>query len=42
MIDMELRYKELISVIQKEVPFKPELAIILGSGLGKLSDHLTR
>ena len=42
MIDMELKYKELISVIQKEAPFEPELAIILGSGLGKLSDHLTK
>ena len=42
MIDMELKYKELISVIRKEAPFKPELAIILGSGLGNLSDHLTK
>ena len=41
-IDMELKYKDLVSTIQNEAPFKPELAIILGSGLGNLADHLTK
>ncbi|GBD90578.1 purine nucleoside phosphorylase 1 [bacterium BMS3Abin04] len=39
---MELKYKDLVSTIQNEAPFKPELAIILGSGLGNLADHLTK
>ena len=40
MIDLNFKYKELIKFLQSESPFTPELAIILGSGLGEFSDSL--
>ncbi len=34
MIDLNKKYRQLINVIKKEAPFTPEIALILGSGLG--------
>jgi purine-nucleoside phosphorylase len=34
MIDLNFKYKDLISFFEKNIPFEPDLAIILGSGLG--------
>ena len=34
MIDLNFKYKEAISYLKKESPFAPDVAIILGSGLG--------
>jgi purine-nucleoside phosphorylase len=40
MIDLNFKYKELIKFLQSEAPFTPEVAIVLGSGLGKFSESL--
>jgi purine-nucleoside phosphorylase len=34
MMDLNFKYKELLNYFKYKIPFKPELAIILGSGLG--------
>lgn len=40
MIDLSFKYKNLIEFIKKDIPFNPELSIILGSGLGDFADQL--
>jgi purine-nucleoside phosphorylase len=40
-IDLSFKYKELIDQIQKEKPFAPDLAIILGSGLGDFASSVS-
>ena len=40
MIDLNFKYEKLIKYIEQEIPFAPEIAIILGSGLGEFSDSL--
>lgn len=40
MYNLNQIYKELLQVIKKESPFTPDLAIILGSGLGNFADSL--
>ena len=40
MIDLNFKYKNLITFIDKITPFRPELAIILGSGLGKFAKSI--
>lgn len=40
MIDLSFKYKDLLEFFQKNSPFKPELAIILGSGLGDFADSV--
>jgi purine-nucleoside phosphorylase len=40
MIDLNFKYKDLISSLGKEKPFVPELAIILGSGLGDFANKV--
>jgi purine-nucleoside phosphorylase len=40
-IDLSFKYKELIEQIQKEKPFAPDLAIILGSGLGDFASSVS-
>jgi purine-nucleoside phosphorylase len=37
MIDMNKNYKPLIETLNKEAPFKPEIGLILGSGLGEFA-----
>ena len=37
MIDLNFKYKDLINFFKDNSPFKPELAIILGSGLGEFA-----
>jgi purine-nucleoside phosphorylase len=39
-IDLSLKYKDLLTRINKEKPFDPEFAIILGSGLGDFASSL--
>jgi purine-nucleoside phosphorylase len=39
-IDLNFKYKELIELLQKESPFVPDLAIILGSGLGDFAQSV--
>ena len=38
MLDLNFKYKNLISFLNKNTPFKPELSIILGSGLGQFAE----
>lgn len=38
MIDLNFKYKELLEFFKKNSPFKPELAVILGSGLGEFAE----
>lgn len=40
MIDLNFKYKILLDYIEKISPFKPELSIILGSGLGDFARSL--
>lgn len=40
MIDLNFKYKSLIDEIKRDVPFTPEIAIILGSGLGKFAERV--
>jgi purine-nucleoside phosphorylase len=40
MLDLNFKYKELTEFFQKNSPFKPELAIILGSGLGDFAESV--
>ncbi len=40
MIDLNFKYKKLIKFIKQEAPFNPEIAIVLGSGLGEFADSL--
>jgi len=38
MIDLNFKYKNAIEYLLKEAPFTPEIAIVLGSGLGNFAD----
>jgi purine-nucleoside phosphorylase len=38
MIDLSFKYRDAISYLKKESPFTPEIAVILGSGLGNFAD----
>ncbi len=40
MIDLDFKYKNLLNYLRHEIPFKPELALILGSGLGDFADNI--
>jgi len=40
LIDLTFKYKDLLEFFQKNSPFKPELAIILGSGLGEFAESI--
>ena len=40
MIDLNFQYKSLIDEIRSNAPFTPELAIILGSGLGNFAERV--
>jgi purine-nucleoside phosphorylase len=42
MIDLNFKYQEAISYLKKETPFTPEMAIVLGSGLGEFADSTKR
>jgi purine-nucleoside phosphorylase len=39
-LDLNFKYQELIKFFEENSPFKPELAIILGSGLGDFADSV--
>ena len=38
MVDLNFKYNEAFIYLKNEAPFKPEVAVILGSGLGNFSD----
>ncbi len=40
MVDLNSKYEGLIKVLQKQIPFTPEICIILGSGLGDFADKV--
>lgn len=40
MINIEEKYKELIDSINEQIPFNPEIALILGSGLGEFAERV--
>lgn len=40
MVDLNFKYKTLINFLKNQTPFKPDLSIILGSGLGDFADQL--
>jgi purine-nucleoside phosphorylase len=40
MLDLNFKYKDAVEKIISEAPFKPDIAIILGSGLGNFADSL--
>jgi purine-nucleoside phosphorylase len=40
MLDLDFKYKDLISYLKNESPFTPEVSIILGSGLGEFAESV--
>jgi purine-nucleoside phosphorylase len=38
MIDLSFKYQEAIAYLKKESPFTPDIAVVLGSGLGNFAD----
>jgi len=40
LIDLNFKYKKLIEILRKESPFTPQLAIVLGSGLGEFAENI--
>jgi purine-nucleoside phosphorylase len=40
LVDLSFKYRELIKVIQKEIPEKPDVSLILGSGLGDFANSV--
>ena len=40
MIDLDFKYKNLITYLKKEASFNPEISIVLGSGLGDFADSV--
>jgi purine-nucleoside phosphorylase len=38
LVDLNFKYKTLLKFLEKNSPFKPDLAIVLGSGLGNFAD----
>jgi purine-nucleoside phosphorylase len=40
MIDLSFKYKKIIDYLKNQIPFEPELSIILGSGLGDFAEEL--
>jgi purine-nucleoside phosphorylase len=40
MLDLDFKYKDLISYIKKEAPFNPFISVILGSGLGDFANSV--
>ncbi|MFZ1292181.1 MAG: purine-nucleoside phosphorylase [Melioribacteraceae bacterium] len=40
MIDLFFKYKELINYLKSEIPFTPDISLILGSGLGDFTDNI--
>lgn len=39
-IDLDFKYKDLLAVLKNRAPFEPDLAVILGSGLGNFADSV--
>lgn len=42
MIDLSFKYKGAIDFLKNESPFKPDIAIVLGSGLGNFADSTNK
>jgi len=40
MIDLELKYKNLLQYLKSEIPFNPDITLILGSGLGDFAENI--
>ncbi len=40
MVDVNYKYKNLLSFLEKELIFKPDLALVLGSGLGEFAERI--
>lgn len=40
MVNLKDKYRSLLNQIISEIPFKPEIALILGSGLGDFADRI--
>ena len=41
MLDLDFKYQELINTLTEVIPFKPEIGLILGSGLGEFAGETT-
>ena len=40
MINMNAKYRETLEAVAKQIPFEPEICIVLGSGLGDFADKI--
>jgi len=40
MINMNAKYRETVEAIAKQIPFEPEICLVLGSGLGDFADKI--
>ncbi|MCF8240008.1 MAG: purine-nucleoside phosphorylase [Melioribacteraceae bacterium] len=41
-IDLNYKYKDLLDILNHEAPFKPDIALILGSGLGDFANSIDK
>jgi len=42
MVDLNFKYRDAITFLKKESPFTPDVAIVLGSGLGNFADSTNK
>lgn len=40
MVDLNYKYKDILKFLEKESPFKPDLTLVLGSGLGDFAERI--
>jgi len=40
MVNLNAKYRETLEVLSKQIPFEPEICIVLGSGLGDFVDKV--
>lgn len=40
MVNLNAKYRETFEVLSKQIPFEPEISIVLGSGLGDFADKV--
>jgi purine-nucleoside phosphorylase len=42
LIDLSFKYKKLLKFLEKDIPFQPDLSLVLGSGLGTFAENVVK